>query len=227
MRKDPRQPRAQATLDAILSAAAHVLVEQGYDRATTNRIAEVAGVSIGSLYQYFPNKDAVVAALCERHVRETLSLLTQHIESMQTVPLEQALHAYVEAMIDMHRKGRELHRVIAVESMRIQGVEALTGFFERARGLCRDFLALHAPSLRPIDIELAAFILVHAVDGIVDAAVLEPRLLKHPALVDETCALILRYLGVASPVSSAAAGPHSELQRRSVPRRHRTPRASK
>jgi AcrR family transcriptional regulator len=66
-RKRPTQQRARDTVAAILVAAAHILETEGPERATTNRIAELAGVSIGSLYQYFPNKHAVVAALRERH----------------------------------------------------------------------------------------------------------------------------------------------------------------
>ena len=66
-RKEPRHERARATVDAILMAAAHILRTEGSEAATTNRIAELAGVSIGSLYQYFPNKQAVVGALRERH----------------------------------------------------------------------------------------------------------------------------------------------------------------
>jgi len=66
-RKTPRQERSRLTVDAILMAAAHILKTEGPERATTNRIAEKAGVSIGSLYQYFPNKEAIVALLRERH----------------------------------------------------------------------------------------------------------------------------------------------------------------
>lgn len=66
-RKKPRQARARATVDAILIAAAHSLKTEGFEHATTNRIAELAGVSIGSLYQYFPNKVSIVGALRERH----------------------------------------------------------------------------------------------------------------------------------------------------------------
>ena len=69
-RKRPRQARSKATVDTILAATARVLVKQGFDGLTTNAVAEAAGVSIGSLYQYFPNKEALVAALIERHVEE-------------------------------------------------------------------------------------------------------------------------------------------------------------
>ena len=67
-RKKPRQSRSQATVDVILDAAARIFVETGFAAATTNAIAERAGVSVGSLYQYFPNKLALLAALKERHV---------------------------------------------------------------------------------------------------------------------------------------------------------------
>ncbi|MBE9008662.1 helix-turn-helix transcriptional regulator [Pseudanabaenaceae cyanobacterium LEGE 13415] len=61
-RKLPQQGRSKLTVDAILTATAHILIEDGYDKASTNRIAERAGISIGSLYQYFPNKESLMVA---------------------------------------------------------------------------------------------------------------------------------------------------------------------
>ena len=69
-RKLASQERSRATVDALLEATTRVLLKEGYDRASTNRIAEVAGVSIGSLYQYFPSKEALVAAVIDRHAQE-------------------------------------------------------------------------------------------------------------------------------------------------------------
>src|SRR6188768_515402 len=66
-RRQPRQARSRDTVDALLEAAARVFRREGF-RATTNRVAAEAGVSIGSLYEYFPNKQALLAALAERHV---------------------------------------------------------------------------------------------------------------------------------------------------------------
>ena len=67
-RKRPRQQRSQATWAAILDAATQLFQRLGYAGTTTNRVAELAGVSIGSLYQYFPDKDALLLALAERHI---------------------------------------------------------------------------------------------------------------------------------------------------------------
>src|SRR5581483_874384 len=85
-RKKPKQERSQATVDAILVATARVLCETGYDRASTNRIALAAGVSVGSLYQYFPSKEALVAALVERHVDQMNDLLASKIVAVIDAP---------------------------------------------------------------------------------------------------------------------------------------------
>ena len=74
-RKSASQKRSRVTVETLLDATARVLTRQGYDRASTNRIAATAGVSVGSLYQYFPNKEALVASLVARHNREMLQLL--------------------------------------------------------------------------------------------------------------------------------------------------------
>ncbi len=81
-RKRPRQQRSRATVEAICVAAARVLASDGYARASTNRIAEVAGVSVGSLYQYFPNKDALVLAVAADHAADMGDLLERVVTSM-------------------------------------------------------------------------------------------------------------------------------------------------
>src|ERR1700727_158166 len=81
-RKAAKQARAQATVDAIVEAAAQVFESLGYAAATTNRIAERAGVSIGSLYQYFPNKDAILVALARRHLAEGMVVMWPQVQRL-------------------------------------------------------------------------------------------------------------------------------------------------
>src|SRR5262244_4119896 len=73
-RKQASQERSRATVDALIEATARLLVREGFDKASTNRIAQEAGVSIGSLYQYYPSKEALVAALLERHIDEIMQV---------------------------------------------------------------------------------------------------------------------------------------------------------
>lgn len=77
-RKSPRQARSRHTVEAIVEAAARVVEQQGHDGFTTNAIATLGGVSIGTLYQYFPSKGAVLAALIDR---ETAVLLGEVAEA--------------------------------------------------------------------------------------------------------------------------------------------------
>ncbi|TMZ52891.1 TetR/AcrR family transcriptional regulator, partial [Klebsiella pneumoniae] len=76
-RKTPRQQRSRETVAAILEAAAQLFQRHGYTATTTNKIAERAGVSIGSLYQYFPNKEALLAALAQEHLETATASLIQ------------------------------------------------------------------------------------------------------------------------------------------------------
>src|SRR5258705_13397994 len=85
-RKVAKQARSQGTVEAILRATARILVKEGYDRASTNKIALVAGVSIGSLYQYFPSKEALEPALIERHRDEMASVLRAALAPLAPIP---------------------------------------------------------------------------------------------------------------------------------------------
>jgi len=112
-RKQPAQARAKDTVKVILEAAAQVFSEEGYS-ATTNRIAERAGVSIGSLYQYFPNKDSILANLLRLHTREGYTLIRHELtDLMKEGKITRSLiRRLVETMIALHEKDPSLHRVL-------------------------------------------------------------------------------------------------------------------
>jgi AcrR family transcriptional regulator len=203
-RKAPKQHRSKATVEAILEATARVLVEQGYDRASTNRIARIAGVSIGSLYQYFPSKESLVLALCMRHCEEMLALLAESGERLADVPLEVAVRSYVRAMLDAHAVDPELHRVLFTQVLHL-GLELVDNMQRAARDIVRASLERRRDEILPEDLELASFVLVSAVEAVTHTAVLNrPGHLSSRALEDEICALILRYLkGGERPVGRA------------------------
>jgi AcrR family transcriptional regulator len=117
-RTQAKQVRSRETVEAIVEAAAQVFERYGYAAGTTNRIAERAGVSIGSLYQYFPGKDAILVELIRRHAREGAALLTPLLTELTETeaPLEQGLTRLVQAMVDLHRFAPRLHRVLFEEA---------------------------------------------------------------------------------------------------------------
>lgn len=116
-RKQPTQRRAQDTYDALLEATARVLVARGWSGTTTNHIAQRAGVSVGSLYEYFPGKEALVTALVERHLAEAEARIGELLSSLPSgeLSLEALTRAIVTAMIDLHAASPRLHRVLSEE----------------------------------------------------------------------------------------------------------------
>jgi AcrR family transcriptional regulator len=102
-RKEPKQARSAALVGAILDAAAQVLAREGAQRFTTARVAEKAGVSVGSLYQYFPNKAAILFRLQSDEWRQTTALMRAILEDGERPPLERLralTHAFIRSECD-------------------------------------------------------------------------------------------------------------------------------
>jgi AcrR family transcriptional regulator len=116
-RKAPRQSRAQETVKAILQAAAETIAEHGFAATTTNKIAERAGVSIGSLYQYFPNKTAILVRLLEEHVSGVKPVIDQSLLEFRDprMPFAVAMRRLFLRLIEAHKVNPRLNRVLAEE----------------------------------------------------------------------------------------------------------------
>jgi AcrR family transcriptional regulator len=197
-RKRPRQDRSKATVDTILAATARVLVKQGFDGLTTNAVADAAGVSIGSLYQYFPNKEALVAALIEQHIEEMNAAILSELTRVAQLPMAQAIRAVIELTIRAHSIEPELHRVLTEQVPRVGRMARL----READGICRRMVAgilgARKGELAIADPDTAAFVLVASIEAITHrAALFAPERLRDPRLIDEAVALVTRYLGVA------------------------------
>ncbi len=117
MRRRPTQERASVTVEAILEAAAELFCGIGYDRSSTNRIAKRAGVSIGSLYQYFANKEAILAALLDEHQRAVHEVVEKALVLLDDpeVPLRQGLELLLARLVAFHAAEPELTRVLSEE----------------------------------------------------------------------------------------------------------------
>ena len=191
-RKRPRQARAVATVDAVLEAAAYILVRQGWEGFTTNRIADRAGVNIASLYQYFPNKESIAIELYRRHVDQaTLSEPErQRLSSLKS--LHALIRAIVEAAVDEHRRAPALHRAFDEELPRSARRAVNVHEAEQAR----EWTHMFAPLVRNVpDPDIAMFVAQAAGQAAIhEAASSRPDLLDNPVFVDEVVTLLERYL---------------------------------
>jgi AcrR family transcriptional regulator len=196
-RKEASQERSRATVDALVEATARILVREGFDKASTNRIAEVAGVSVGSLYQYFPSKEALVAAVIERHRQEIMQVVRGELAEAANQPMEQGVRTLVAVAVKAHRVDPKLHRVLAEQIPRVGRLEKAETFNRENHALFRAYLESHRDEIRAADLELAAFICVTAIEAVTHNAVLHHKMVSDEAtgpLIDETTRLVLGYL---------------------------------
>jgi AcrR family transcriptional regulator len=158
----------------------------GYERSNTTLIAQAAGVSVGSLYQYYPNKDAVFSALLQAELAQALSLMRAALEATQPLCLQARVTQLVQALCAYKAANPRLHRTLKTELGRIDGQKILRRLNEQTLSLVSDVLRAHAAELPLADPARAAFMAVNAVDGVVCAALLDPACgLGQPAFARE------------------------------------------
>jgi AcrR family transcriptional regulator len=196
-RRNPRQERSRATVEAILEAAAQVFERHGYAAGTTNRIAERAGVSIGSLYQYFPNKGAIVVEVMRRHMAEAGEVGQPVLQELvdQVPPLHDGLTAIVAAMIAVHERSPRLHRVLSEEAPHPPEILALQrALFDGLGRMIGEYLAA-SPEVTVADPALAGRIVAQVVDAVTHGLVIHPRPGDEPSVyASETVRMLERYV---------------------------------
>lgn len=199
-RKIPRQARARATVEAIIVATAQLLTEQGFDVLTTARAAERAGVSVGSLYQYFPNKQALAAAVVDHYGEKFATSFIQAIEERSDGTLGESVDVMIHAAFVSHPHEPALHRTLIELARRVDRVEKNTQFSNRIARTIERKLARHRDEIAPdLDIADAAALIETVLETVAHRAVE-----RHPVSIagdrraGQCRRLILAYL--TSPV---------------------------
>lgn len=209
LRKAPRQGRSRRIVETLLEAAALTFAELGYARATTNRIAERAGVSVGSLYQYFASKDALLVRLLAEHHREVHALLEPALVALAdpAAPLEPTIRTLMTRLIEVHEAHPAIARALSEQVLRqspfiekawpddneVRLAALLRRALEARVDVRRGDLGAMAAVLSRTTAELTRW-LVHEAPPGMDRAV----------LLDETVHLLVRYVSVSAP---SRAGP--------------------
>jgi AcrR family transcriptional regulator len=144
-RKQPLQSRSQHTVNTILDAATRILERDGLAGFTTNSVAERAGVSIGSLYQYFPNKDALIVALIQQEQQILVEALVAAVATIKAVPLEQGIDILVRSAIAGHRNKPRMAAAIDHEEARLPVAAILATYNRQLDAAIVEFLTPHFP----------------------------------------------------------------------------------
>lgn len=196
-RKQPSQERARETVAAILTAAAEVFATRGYAGTTTNRIARRAGVSIGSLYQYFPNKDALLAGLMERHLAQVHSVVERSTAELEdpAIPLADSIRSLMLRLIDLHEADPQLTRALSSTAFHLHHKAHVHGQGEQAYAVWMERILRARPEVRRGNTAVMAHLLVEATEALTRWLVHEaPGSLDRTALVDEMVLLLTGYV---------------------------------
>lgn len=197
-------------VETLLDATARVLTREGYDRASTNRIAVKAGVSVGSLYQYFPNKEALVAALVARHNREMLQLLRAALAEMGSRDLATVMRELVRAMVDAHLVDPVLHRIFAEQVPRMGQLAKIEALQRETFLVVRGYLEKRRHEIPAADLDSATSICVTTVESLTHEFVInKPDALDgdRDRFIDEVTRLIVGYLMPGRTARRARATP--------------------
>ncbi|HEY9275192.1 TetR/AcrR family transcriptional regulator [Achromobacter sp.] len=205
-RKSPRQLRSQHTVETILQATARVLATHGYAGTNTNLIAETAGVSVGSLYQYFPNKNALIAALHNRHDNQMLDVIDGVLDSNPAATLRERVAAIVEAMLHAHLLEPALHRVLEREFPLFDQPHEHSRADQDIHRRMRHLLELHRAEIAQQDRDLATYVVLRIMESLVHAAALEPPAgFSTQQLEQAVVDAVMGYLG--EPAAAARQAP--------------------
>ena len=180
--------------ERILTAAAHVFTEHGYAAGTTNRIAERARISIGSLYQYFPNKDAILVELLTKHLDDGIAATRAHLAAQQPATVEEALRGLVRTAIENHLDDPKLLRVMFEQAPRSQALlEKIERLEQEHVARARELIERH-PEVRVGDPRTAARLVVSTVELVVHQLISSADPIDVPRFEDELTTMLTRYL---------------------------------
>jgi len=196
-RKKGSQQRSQETVESILQATTHILSEGDSHEMSTNKIAARAGVSIGSLYQYFPSKESILNALLEKHLEWKLNTISEQLNEIvqRDLPPEKAVEEFVELLISLKLKNLKLERALTYYFFHISDFETLRKLdMKIIEKIKQTFLPLQSrfPGFDP---DWSVFVLFYTLRGVIVSAGTHPQFdVKSPKLKQELVRLLKGYL---------------------------------
>jgi len=189
-RKKPAQKRSQETWRAILTAAARILERDGYDKTNVNRVAELAGVSVGSLYQYFPSKEALVAEVARDLSKRMVSTFQDGIVDLAFVPMRDACTGVVERSVRAFRLQPRLREIILLEMpAHLFDTREFDDLFAEA---LRYYFEFHRERIRPQNLDLAIAVLRSAVEAVSSATAARGD--REDEVIEELSHLVYHYI---------------------------------
>jgi len=189
--KAPTQERSRQTVATILEACERIMVREGFYGVTTDKIAKEAGVSIGSLYQFFGNKESVVSALIHELIRRDSIYFQERITTINQIPADQRIQFLIQLGLEIYSTQKDLRQ-------KIQGIYQYLvdqAEFRKIIAIYTETFAMHIQPKNNREPRMMAKLTVSAFIGLMEQVVLEnPNFMQDQKLVDEIKRMFLDYL---------------------------------
>jgi len=194
-RKRPRQQRSKRMVESILAAAAKILIEDGYESLSTGQVAKRAGVSIGSLYQYFPNKEAIIAELVRKLTIDATTAVSANMDGLADRPLEEAVRAMLTMVVGLVEQHGDLGRELLIAAQQMGVLPGIRMVEQRISEAGRRYLMRHRDEVRVQDIDQAIFVTFNAAVFVIFRSVFAPPgFMTRQQLIDELYRMIIGHL---------------------------------
>lgn len=194
LKKQPAQPRARRTVERIIAATGELILNQGLEALTTNRVAEQANVNIATLYQYFPHKQALLSALLQTHMHDLTRKLNTLLEGLGEVSVEDSSRLWATLGIQYFRQNDSLLSVLIQSQQALAAQPEGKEFERRLLDAMHRFLSRQRDRLQVDNLDRAIYVALHACTGILSRHLLEPvPYYSDEDIVEEVAALMSRY----------------------------------
>ena len=195
----PKQTRSQETFNSILTAAADLFETKGYEATTTHQIAKAAGVSVGALYRYFADKEAIIKELYQREITDLRRLVLSEfsITDLMGQDVIKLVRKTVALAFKVYSKRPGLRRVLGEQSRKIADLRQLrTAQEQEMHQAVRQILAV-VPAVQLPDPEVGAYLVMLFLDSLLEDSILHSRTeggFEQDRIIDAATDFILRYV---------------------------------
>ncbi|HQV42226.1 MAG: TetR/AcrR family transcriptional regulator [Moraxellaceae bacterium] len=195
MRKRPQQQRSRQMVDTLIEATARTIANHGLDSTTTPLIAETAGVSVGSLYQYFEDKDALIAALLDKLARDVTQLLDRSIPAESTLALEDMVRLSIRVTLNLMHNNEGLYLEIARNWHRLPVNRVADVLEQHIMDIGRRYFLKHLHTYQAPDLQVRLFITYNSVIFTLVRFISQDRaLLNEDEVVNGLATMVTGYL---------------------------------
>lgn len=194
-RKIPRQERAKLTVEKIMQAGLDLIISDGIENLSTNKIAEQADVNISSIYQYFPNKEAIISAIIEDAVNKMIDVLNQELEDMMELPTQEVTKRWLKSAIALYRQSDGLFPQIVRGYNSTTPIPGIDLIEKRLIEAARRFTMRHRDRVTVDDVNVAIYVGFNAAMLVMSKHLMDPNsYLKDDEVIDGIAEMLAKYM---------------------------------